>query len=273
MAATLSFEESKVIGTWQAPENIWQNAPNSIHNDEVAHKVGMRGGTIPGTIHLDHFRPIIEELWGDKWWTQSSISMYYTFATTHREEVRAVVVLPEDRSTVKSDCQVDAYVENTDGRLVCKGTLAVGANAEPGYVQALELPESRGEQRILADLAVGDVIEPQNGEFVEKGEDGVLRNITDHYSVLNSSFPPNKVKLPAVGFFGATEIRLLQGPLEVGTSYERSGKVVAVGESAKTEFAWVDSTLKTDDGKVVAEMRHMTRFMKVSSALWNPSDS
>ena len=45
-------------GTWVQPINRWQEAENSIHNDAVAQSVGMRGGTIPGTVHLrSHFGP------------------------------------------------------------------------------------------------------------------------------------------------------------------------------------------------------------------------
>jgi len=49
----------------------------------------MRGGTIQGTIHLSMFAPLVQKLFGDRWFEQGTLSMYYTFATVDKEEVRA----------------------------------------------------------------------------------------------------------------------------------------------------------------------------------------
>ena len=49
---------------------------------------------------------------------------------------------------------------------------------------------------------------------------------------------------------------------------DATGRVIGVGQSAKTEFAWYDSELHDSDGRLIAEMRHMTRWMKISSPLW-----
>jgi hypothetical protein len=86
-------------------------------------------------------------------------------------------------------------------------------------------------------------------------------------------FPPGIKTAPAVGFFGATEVSLVNGPIRLGVPYRETGKVVCVGESPKTEFAWFDSALHDKNGTLIAEMRHMTRWMKVSSPLWSDSPS
>ncbi|HEY2177680.1 MAG TPA: hypothetical protein VGH15_03795, partial [Caulobacteraceae bacterium] len=112
-------------GAWVRPENRWQDAPNSIHNDDVARAVGMRAGTIPGTVHLDHFRPLMDELFGDRWPIDGAISMYYTFATSHREEVRAVINAPPGRCW-DSDAIFPAWIETPEGKTVAKGTVSVG---------------------------------------------------------------------------------------------------------------------------------------------------
>jgi hypothetical protein len=62
--SALTLEDGRLLGDWQQPINRWAEGPNSIHNDAVAQKIGMRGGTIPGTVHLAHFQPIIEQLFG-----------------------------------------------------------------------------------------------------------------------------------------------------------------------------------------------------------------
>ena len=48
----------------------------------------MRVGTIQGTIHLSMFAPMVQKLFGDRWFEQETLSMY-TFATVDKEEVRA----------------------------------------------------------------------------------------------------------------------------------------------------------------------------------------
>src|SRR5215469_4068000 len=103
MSASAQVKD-RMTGIWQQPVNLWQGAENSIHNDSVARKVGMRGGTIPGTVHLSHFVPILDELFGDRWLTTGSVSMYYTYATTDREDVRAIVKTPSSKA---DDVQLD----------------------------------------------------------------------------------------------------------------------------------------------------------------------
>src|SRR5262249_43622445 len=104
MSAALQSDD-RIAGAWQQPVNLWQGAENSIHTDSVARRVGMRGGTIPGSVHLSHFVPILDGLFGDRWLTTGSISMYYPYATTDREDVRAIVKAPPANV---DDVQLDA---------------------------------------------------------------------------------------------------------------------------------------------------------------------
>src|ERR1019366_7912001 len=85
------------LGAWVQPVNLWQGAENSIHNDEVARKGGMRGGTIRGSVHLTHLRPLLDELFGGRWLIHGAVSMYYTYADSHLEDVRAVIKAPPVR--------------------------------------------------------------------------------------------------------------------------------------------------------------------------------
>jgi len=270
MASAIQIEDDKIYSDWQQPINRWAEQPGSIHNDAVATKIGMRGGTIPGTVHLDHFVPIIQQIWGLKWFQRGAISMYYTYATTHKEDVRAAIKKPAGGDNVK----VDGWLETPEGTMVAKGSLSVGDPAEANYVSSLDLENARpGELRILADLEVGaecptaDDVKVSGGDG--KGEyEGILVNPAAMYGVLNAGFPRRMIK-QAVGFFGATEVALRNGPIQLDKEYRRSGKVICVGASPKTEFAWVDSQLVAkDSGELVAEMRHLTRWMKVSSELW-----
>ncbi|MBD3649080.1 MAG: hypothetical protein HUJ31_16880 [Pseudomonadales bacterium] len=270
MASPVTAEDGKLYSDWQQPVNRWAQAENSIHNDDVAKEIGMRGGTIPGTVHLNHFVPIIMDRWGKRWYERGTISMFYTFATTDREDVRAVIQEPSGGDTEK----VDAWVENPEGKIVAKGSLSIGDPSEPDYVRSLELENSpRDELRILAGLHPGDECPSAEDASIDNGDgkgeyEGILIYPATMYGLLNVGFPSEKIRR-AVGFFGATEITMKNGPILLNREYRRTGEVVCVGATPKTEFAWVDSRLEDkESGEVVAEMRHMTRWMKVSSKLW-----
>jgi len=260
-------QDDRILGQWQQPENRWQGQENSIHNDDVARRVGMRGGTIPGTVHLSHFRPIMDELFGPRWYGKGSISMFYTFATTNREDVRAIVKKPLADTR---DVQLDAWIETPEGRVVCKGTVSAGRPKDVSYVRALALENAPdGEARILKQMKPGMAIPARENFVVKEGdENGAVLDPQFMHRVL-AVFPPNVETAPAVGFFGATEIVLHNGPIRIGVPYRKTGKVACVGVSPKTEFAWFDSWLHDENGTLIAEMRHMTRWMKVSSPLWS----
>jgi hypothetical protein len=72
----------------------------------------------------------------------------------------------------------------------------------------------------------------------------------------------------AVGLFGAIELRNINGPVMVDTPYRVTGHVVAVGQSPKTEYMWFETGMDDENGKRVAEMRMLLRWMKASSMLY-----
>lgn len=257
--------EGHLYGAWQQPQNEWQNLPNSIHNDAVAATVGMRGGTIPGSSHLRHFRPILTDLFGERWYRQATISMFYTYATVDREEVRAVVKAP---ASTTGDALMDAWVETREGKVVAKGTLSVGKPAGTAYVRSLPLEQAdAGSNRILSRMTVGAEFPADPNYVIAVGENGIVRDPTEMFRALRIVFP-DLLNQPVVGFFGASEIVLHDGPLRAGVPYRKTGKVICTGNSSKTEFAWFDSFLHDQNGKLIAEMRHLNRWMKVSSPLW-----
>jgi hypothetical protein len=95
-----------------------------------------------------------------------------------------------------------------------------------------------------------------------------VREPQSMYGALMNNFLRGQIAQPAVGFFGAAEIQLRHGPIRTHTAYVKTGRVVCVGASDKTEFVWVDSELTDTGGRLIAEMRHLTRWMKASSPLW-----
>jgi len=280
-----------MYGGWRAPKNLWMGMKTSIHDDSVAKSVGMRGGTIPGTIHLSLFAPLMLEIFGQRWFEKGSLSLYYTFATTHLEEVRAVVQMPSDDS---KDVQVEARVEMQSGQVVATGTVAVGEPEELSYIQALDLKNSNPEDlRILAGYKVGDELQSRDILLTQEDADKGLTSITDHLDYYKGKSPWGKSILSptaiysvmalgsntldteraqAVPFYGATEIRNVNGPVLVGVQYKATGKLVCVGVSNRTEYFWHDSFLKEkESGKLVASIRHLNRFMKAGSPLYEDS--
>ena len=287
MSEDIQIKDGYVWGGWRKPINIWINLPGSIHNDEVAHKVGMRGGTIPGTIHLNLFPPLLIRAFGQGWFEQGTLSVYYTYATTDREEVRAILGVPPAGAKA---AQVEARAETPDGHTVLKGTASVGNPKDPPYLQTVEFKNARPDElRILAGLKAGSDLAAEDVIISQDSVDKSLETITDPLDWYRGSSPWGSAIVPpavtarammipptrddgkpfeapkAVGFYGATELRHIDGPVKVGVPYRAKGKLICVGASSKTEFIWFDVTLEEKkSGKKVAEMRQMTRWMKSS---------
>ena len=78
-----------------------------------------------------------------------------------------------------------------------------------------------------------------------------------------------RLKIPAVGLYGAIELRNVHGPVFAEHDYTASGKILALGTTPKTEYMWYESNLyEPGDGTHVAQMLMMLRFMKASSRAW-----
>ena len=298
MADDIEIKDGKIFGGWRAPENLIRASTTSIHDDNVAKSVGMRGGTIQGTIHLSMFAPLAQKIFGDRWFEQGTVSMYYTFATIDKEEVRAIIELPPDTTEemlpiATKDVQVKAWAELKNGQQIMTGTISIGSPKEQSYLQAIELKNSKQEDlRILARYKVGDELTSQEILLTQEAADKGLRRITDHldyYKGKDKSPWGNAILYPtamfeamalgfertstdefnAVPFYGATELRNINGPALIGVPYIVKGKYVCIGMSRKTEYFWLDSTLEEKEtGKIIASMRHLNRFMKAGSPFY-----
>ncbi len=288
MSDDIIKKDREIYGGWREPQNLWTQLKASIHDDDVAKKVGMRGGTIPGIIHLSLFPPVLLKVFGDQWFEKGSLSMYYTYATTHRENVRAVIALPSEGV---NDVQVKAKVEMKDGQVAATGTVSIGNPSELSYLQAIELRNSNPEEiKILTSLKLGDDMPSKDIIITEKDAEKWLKEISDPLKYYTTESPwgslilsPTAIyyamalgaewldshTIEAVPFYGATEIQNINGPVKVGVPYKVSGKIISVGASSKTEYFWYDSTLvEKESGKEITKMRHMNRFMKASSPLY-----
>lgn len=260
------------------------NVEGSIHNDAVAQKIGMRGGTVAGTIHLDLFAPIIQKTFGKSWFEKGTLSMFYTYATLNKEQVRAVVAEPGGKT---DDVLLEARVEMADGRVSESGTLSIGNPDASPYLQTIEFKNAQPEElRILSDIRVGDETGPKEVMATEAAEKESLPYCEDTIDWYSGESPWGEPIVPlshlwglmhvsdnrsfqGVGFFGATEFRMVNGPVKIGVPYRATNKVICVGAGKKSEFFWVDGSLyEKDSDTLVATMRHLNRWMKAGSPLY-----
>ncbi|MGH9195928.1 MAG: hypothetical protein ACRD1T_09335 [Acidimicrobiia bacterium] len=289
----ITVKDEVLIGPVRAPVNPAARLNASIHNDEVAQKLGFRGGTIAGSIHMDQFPPLLVQAFGQKWFETGSLSLYFVNATLHRETVRAFLKQPEGNSDVQTQVWMDRDPEGdaaTAGMKVAEGTASVGNPADQSELHRRDLRLSDPEElRIFRDVRAGDSLGDQKDSLssndqamrIEKGQ---ITEPLDWYTGRTPwggpIAPPSAAisllyRKPSrsfsrhaegsVGLFGAIELRMVNGPVMLDTTYNLGGEIVGVGQSPKTEYVWYDSYANDETGKRVAGMRMLLRFMKASA--------
>jgi hypothetical protein len=282
----ITVRDGVLVGALRRSVNQAQQTA-SIHNDEIAQKLGFRGGTVAGSIHFELFPPVLLEAFGPQWFERGTLSINFRNATTDREAVRAHVRKPE-RS---NDVQVDAWIEREDGMIVGEGSASAGDPSEKTALQQIDITRFEAKApRILAGLAPGQKIEEADIEASAKAQDARLDVITEplacysdasqfgglvaspttlvHFLYTHPARHIGRNAGKAVGLFGAIEVRHVNGPFFLDRQYRIGGEILAVGESPKTEYVWFESYANTPDGERIAEMRMQLRWMKASSELY-----
>jgi hypothetical protein len=287
----ITEQNGVLIGPYRAPRNLAANQRGSIHKDSVATKLGFRGGTVAGSIHMEQYPPLLVRAFGERWFETGSLSCYFRNATLHEERVRALVQAPRGDANE----QVNIWMERDDGMQVLEGTASVGAQSvgaqsEPTMLRRkLAEPREASELRMLAHLSPGDALAevPSRLDFDDHSI-GRLDALTEPMSWYREASPwggpivnpgllvhmmvaiQPRMKLPgdAVGLYGAIETRHLAGPVFMQRDYEVTGTVLATGATPKTEYVWFETIMHDSDGHDVAAMIMMLRFMKASSPSW-----
>jgi hypothetical protein len=283
-----------ITGPVRHPTNITYQDRGSIHDDETAKRLGLRGGTIAASTHLDQFPPLLLKAFGTNWFESGSISLYFRHATIDGEPVQARISDPV------SGEQAVAEMHTPDGVLVAEGTASVGPRSslsEPSALFARDLRHDADGLKILAGLTQSEAFGTSTGRV--DGDDQISRvgqglvseplNDLGWYAVASPwGDPPRAISTlsavvsmfsrsaeaallgrigKAVGLWGAIEIANINGPVLVDTDYDITGTICALGSSPKTEVLWYDMTASRL-GVDVASMRILTRFMKASSPLY-----
>lgn len=269
---------SATTGPFRAPRNEFQQAEGSIHNDQVASKLGFRGGTVPGSVHMDQFVPLLLDRHGERWFTDGGMSFHYTYATTDGEEVQA--------SLSPEDARDRLFMVDREGHQVCIGTGNVGGtdNGSEFATRMAKQPDAApGALRILAEAAVGARLTGIAMRVERDDLDKAMGRITERVpAYARGVLPPSHViKLThvvrgrvfttagtSVGLFGALEVQHLAGPLLAGVDYVGRTQVLKLTESPKAENIWYEVLVADPDGRDVARVLYMIRLMKNSSPLW-----
>lgn len=286
MNAALEFRDGILSGPLRSSVNRSRDAKGSIHDDATATRLGFRGGTVAGVIHMELFPPLLLHVFGQRWFERGTLSTYFTTATTDREPVRAFLRMPPPPH---NGVQVDAWIDREDGARVAEGTASAGDCREPTYLQRkLEARRDPGELRMLKGVQPGDslpeVAVSASSETQRKRLDTITERL-DWYdgaspwgasittpAMLNQmlySKPIEHLRAQlggAVGLFGAIELRHLAGPVFVDRPYRVRGSVLSVGQSPKTEYMWYETTMRDERDTNVAGLMMLLRFMKASSS-------
>jgi len=277
----------RLTGRFRTPVNLAADAKGSIHDDATAQRLGFRGGTVAGSVHMQQFPPILLRLFGERWFETGNLSCYFRNATRGGEAVRPFAERPSgDLATG----QARLWSEKEDGTQVLEGTASLAGCPQPSEVERrLQNLPPRGETRILAQCEAGTVTGPFPVRIASGQQARQLASITEPLDWYTGPSPwggpvvnPG-LSLPlfrkaeegfrlrehkSVGLFGAIEVRHLAGPMLVDRDYTCTGELLYVGDTPKSEYVWYRSTLH-EGARDIASMTMMLRFMKASSDLWS----
>lgn len=274
-----------LIGPLLAPANNAKHlGAGSIHDDATAQKLGFRRGTVAGSLHMEQFPPLAVQIFGDRWWNNGGLSLYFRYATADLEPVRCFA--RHDPAFADAG-RVNVWMEDNADHLVAEGTMNIGGPDpdSPLRHRIAETPEPK-DLRILGHVSAGaesnDIPTRIDSHLVTERL-AVITEPMPGYEASPPTLPPSLIVrimrpgesaiLPrhkdiGVGLFGAIEIQHINGPVLAETDYTTRCKVLAVSETPKTEYLWYESKLHDQAGTEVARMLMMLRFMKASSALW-----
>ena len=289
-AFNVTERDGVVTGPVREPRNSAIHAgAGSIHDDATAKKLGFRGGTVAGSLHMDQFPPLLVETLGDHWHQTGSMSLYFKYATTDGEPVQASADRPLDS---EGDRQIKIWMDNPEGQRICEGTASVGAPDQNSAVRnRLESVPETADLRILANVEIGKRGPVVATRVTQEMLDERLQVVTEPLEgYITSSAFANKIITPAlqvqimrpgeaallprdsnygVGLFGAIELQALNGPVFVEHDYETWATVLALGETPKTEYYYYESVLADPGtGDEIMKMLMMIRLMKASSKLY-----
>jgi hypothetical protein len=276
---SLANEAADLVGPVRIPRNSAREARGSIHDDATASKLGFRGGTVAGSLHMDQFAPLVVQLYGADWWSKGNMSFYFRQATVDQEPVRAFAHPGEPHARL--------WMENETGALIAEGTASCQGHDERTAVENLMQSQTIAEPKalkILSKVKPGDEVTGLEVSVSRAAVEQRMQTITEHlpqYDGDKGFLPPSmmvhlfrgsaqeklyKTDGAAVGLFGAIELQSISAPTRCETPYLVRAKVLALSESPKTENVWYRAwAADPATGEDVCSMLMYLRYMKASS--------
>jgi hypothetical protein len=273
--------DSEILGELRLGRNTAAAQKGSIHDDDTAARLGFKGGTVAGSLHMDQFVPLLLRLFGEDWRRSGNVSLYFRQATVDGEPVRACAR--------PGDSHARLWMENERGELISEGTASAGGPDLETELAARLAGQARaapGSLRILAWAKVGDevtgVSARADGDLVRRRLETIPETVPEYSAQPAHLAPSLAVNLyrgaqtalfrlagRAVGLFGAIELQSLTGPLLADTDYQCRARILALSESPKTENVWYQAWAADPvTGEDVGWLIMYLRFMKASSPLW-----
>ncbi|WP_157419834.1 hypothetical protein [Actinomadura kijaniata] len=264
----------------------------SIHDEATAQGLGVAGAAVEGPTHFSQFDPLMAALWGRRWFERGRLSAHFTAICVDGETTRAVAEVAgtgATRAVLRTEKADGTVVLTGTADLGGSGDGAAGAGGGPTaarerlarirpltdpVIYAGWEPGRRGAApervRMGFDTHMGDlypftlrdklasITEPS--PWYEGGDNPWGRPVVpfEMISVLAmATYGESGLTKaePSVGLFLDLEIALLDGPVFVDEPYVLEREVVALGESRRTESAWVRTTVTSEGtGAAVAEV-------------------
>ena len=269
----------------------------SVHDGDMAERLGLAGAPIEGPTHFSQFDPLAYSWWGRRWFETGCISAHFTTMVVDGESVTATATRDGDTASIRA---TKPGADGSDDATVLTGTMTVDPQAPTELSARLEAARERdpGELFVIDRVVVGerrrvegtvsvDASTPngplypfslrQKLDAITEPSDWYTSDDTpwgrpilpfEMYSVLaNKAGSPLPVRGPAVGLFLDLEVRAVDGPLLVGEEYVLEREVLAVGQSRKVESHWVETTItRASDSRHVATVLLHSGVFKASFA-------
>jgi hypothetical protein len=272
-------EDDWLIGPWRSPQNIARHAAGTIHDDTTAQALGLRGGTVAGSIHMEQCTPLLAQHFGAEWFRYGGLSLYFRHATQDGEPVQARLRSDGERA--------DVEIRNDAEAVVAEGSASLGADPSSVLRQRLAKAQPPRELRILEGVRLGAEAEQRNVVVLRSQLNAYLPTITERQATYNQfgalpynlaidllrAAEPKLARLPpgVVGLYGGIEVQAMEGPLLADQAYTVRARVVGLGDTPQTEVLWHQAEAFEDSGALVCTLLMMSRVMKASSKLWLPA--
>jgi hypothetical protein len=283
--SAIHSRDGVLCGELRLPVNFAAHRKGSIHDDERAAELGFRNGPVSGLIHNEQFAPLALHAFGPRWFECGGYSFYYRHPTYDGDRVRAFM---RDPGPVTVDVQVEAWSEDAEGSRISDGTISMGEpdvasalrhrlvtqrhsaplrilrNARPGEV----LPEAR--RSFSADDQAqrrGNTTEPLPWYFGSSPWGGPIAGSLALYRIMRAPLGP--LDAEGVQIDGGIEVRFVNGPVMLDHEYLLRSRILAVGQTPRTEYLWFESSLHEPETEVVVAIKlMMCRWLKASSPLY-----